>query len=379
MPFTAFLLLLFVPSLLYGSSSAAPASPQQQLSSFIFAAAIDSPSCAPPRILPRCISLALRLHSTAPSPPTPFIISHATVTRRLSTLLTAPAVAAAGAHLPPSPSSSYLACITLASSFLSLRLLPLAVQLAHACTVIWPNVAPPDANVKACSESLQQCVSDAITCAASASTQAQHAAHGTVAHKLQKPLCALPALLVYLSIFSRSPPAPAAAVTLGARACVFASLFHCAHLLLTLAGYSSAASAASPCLVTWTSIMSLRLQPPPLPPHMFAPNCIPLLLQLAQGNHGVGGVAMRSLTNLWPPSPPPSPFQKLFWDDATRQLAVMQVASLSPVKHPCVVGEPLWPPTHRAVAGMSEISVAEAASVERLRAGANAHAPVFRS
>jgi hypothetical protein len=321
------LLLSLHSSLIYGTSSAQQTPPPQQLSSLILAATIDSPSCSPPHIMSRCITLALRLHSSAPSPPVaPFIISHTTVVHRLSMLLSTPALSAAGVHHPSSPSSSYLACITLASSFLSLRLLPLAVQLAHACSVIWPRVLPPAANVNSCFESLQRCVAEAITCAASDSMQAQHAAHGTVALKLKQPLCALPALLAYLTIFSRSPPASAAIVMQGARACISVSLFHCAHLLLSLASTSTSASTANPsCLVTWTSIMSLRqLRQQALPPHMFTPNCIPLLLQLAQGDQGVGGAAVHSLASLWPVSPPPSPFQHLFfWDDQTRQLVII--------------------------------------------------------
>jgi hypothetical protein len=326
------LLPLLLLLLIHGSSSVPQAPLHQQPSSWIIAATLDSPYCTPPLILSRCITLALRMHSASRSSTSPFIISHATLTRRLSTLISSRALADAGAHHSPSTSSSYLVCITLASSLLSLRLVPLAVQLAHACAVFWPrvdihtswpHVAPPAADVKACYESLQQCIAHAITCAASASTQAQHAAHGTVALKLQRPLCALPALLVYLSIFSRSPPAPAAAITHGARACVSVSLFHCAHLLLTLAS-SSTTAAAPPCLVTWTSIMSLRLQQHSLPPHMFTPNCIPLLLQLAQGNQGVGGAAASALASLWPISPPASPFQNLVWDDHAQQLTVMQ-------------------------------------------------------
>ena len=325
-----FLLFLAISPSSSGISSA-PQAPSRQANSFLVAATIDSPSCAAPHILSRCITLALRLHSSNLSSFHP-IISHTTIASRLSTLLSAPALAASAAILPPSPSSSYLTCITLASSLLSLRLLPVAVQLAHACAIIWPNVAPPAANVEACSASLQQCVFDSITCAASAATQAQHAAHGSVTLKLQRPLCALSALLVYSSIFSRSPPAPRTVIFQGAQACVSASLFHCAHLLLTFASTytsatsssSSAASAPSPCLLTWTSIMSLRLSSHPLPPHMFAPNCIPLLLQLAQGSLGVGGEKSSSLASLWPLAAPPSPFPKLVWGDQTRQLAVMQ-------------------------------------------------------
>ena len=324
MPPSAILLLL-----LFISSSTTTSSPPHAIDDFILTAAIDSPSCARPHIMSRCITLALRYHSAA-STSLPNLMSHAAVSRRLSALLSPSALASPTVHTAPSASSSYTACLTLASSFLSLRLLPLAVQLAHACAVMWPNVPPPPANVKTCAASLQRCVIDAITCDASAATQAQHAAHGSITHRLQQPLCALPALLVYLSIFSRSPPPPLALVMQGAQACVSASLYNCAFLLLTHLR-SSHAKAPSPCLVTWLSIMSLRLLSPPFPPHMFEPNCIPLLLLLAQGSHGVGGAALHALASQWPHSVPPSPF---LWSElsghsaAPHQLFVMQAPPL---------------------------------------------------
>jgi hypothetical protein len=324
MPLPAVLLLLLFISSSTSSQTSSP--PHKFIDDFILTAAIDSPSCALPHILSRCIALALR-HRSAASPSPSGLISHAAVSRRLSALVTPSALASASVHNMPSTSSSYTACLTLASSFLSLRLLPLAVQLARACAVIWPNVPQPSVNVKTCTASLQRCLIDAITCDASAATQAQHAAHGTITHRLQRPLCALPALLVYLSIFSRSPSPPPPLVMQGAQACVSASLYHCGFLLLTQLR-SSSAKAPSPCLVTWLSIMSLRLLSPSFPSHMFTPNCIPLLLLLAQGDRGVGGAAVHTLASLWPLSVPLSPFLWSELSGHSRQLSVMQAPPL---------------------------------------------------
>lgn len=308
------------------SSSAQTASPQHIADDFFSIASIDSVSCSPPHVLSRCITLALRLR-TSTSLHRPPLISHDAVTRRLSSLLSPSALAAATVHSASSPSSPYTTCLTLASSLFALRLLPVAVQLAHACAVVWPGTQPPAANVQSCMASLQQCVTDAVTCSAAAATQAQHAAHGSITHTLQRPLCALPALLVYLSIFSRPSPPPAL-IMQGAQACVSASLFHCGFLLLARL-VSTKSKPPPPCLVTWVSIMSLRLPPPPLSPHMFAPNCIPPLLLLAQGSHGVGGAAAHTLANLWPLHVPPSLFVWSVWGQqpvtASQRLVVMQV------------------------------------------------------
>ena len=325
----AVLLLLLLISSSTSSSAHTPSPPQHIADDFFSIASIHSASCGPPHVLSRCITLALRLR-TSTSLHLPPLISHAAVTGRLSTLLSPSALAAAAVHSTPSTSSSYTACLTLASSLLTLRLLPVAVQLARACAVVWPGSQPPAANVESCMASLQQCVLDAVTCSASAATQAQHAAHGSITNRLQRPLCALPALLVYLSIFSRPSPPPAL-IMQGAQACVSASLFHCGFLLLARL-VSTKSKPPPPCLVTWVSIMSMRLPPPPFPPHMFTPNCIPPLLLLAQGSHGVGGAAAHTLANLWPLHVPPSSFVWSVWGQqpvtAPQQLLVMQVPPL---------------------------------------------------
>lgn len=307
-------------------SSAEVSSPLQLLNHIIVTAAIDSPSCAPPQVLSRCITLALRLRSAAPSPASVYSdMIHNAIVRRLSALVS-PSTLAAAVHLPPSNEASYTACLTLSSSYLSLRLLPLSVKLARVCAIMWPGAPPPPANVKECLSSLQQCVADAVSCDASSATQAQHSAHGIITHKLQQPLCALPALLAYLSIFSRSPTPPLPLIMHGARACVSASLFHCAFLLLSHFPSSSLATSPPTCLVTWTAIMSLHLPPPPFPPHMFAPNCIPLLLLLALGSHGVGAASFSTLAELWPRALPSSQFRLNVWgqDTKAQELIIMQ-------------------------------------------------------
>jgi hypothetical protein len=312
-------------------SSAEASTPLQLLNHIMVTAAIDSPSCAPPQVLSRCITLALRLHSAAPSPASVYSDRiHNAIVRRLSALVSSSTLAAA-VHVPPSNAASYTSCLTLASSFLSLRLLPLSVKLARVCAIIWPRTPPPprgsSTNVKECLSSLQQCVADAVSCDASSATQAQYSAHGIITHKLQQPLCALPAVLAYVSIFSRSPTPPLPLIMHGARACVSASLFHCAFLLLSHFPSSSLATSPSTCLVTWTAIMSLHLPPPPFPPHMFTPNCIPLLLLLAQGSHGVGAASFSTLAELWPRALPQTQFRLNVWgqDTKARELIIMQV------------------------------------------------------
>jgi hypothetical protein len=248
--------------------------------------------------------------------------------------LSPPALAAASVHTSSLTTTSYSICLTLASSFLSLRLLPLAVQLAHACSVLWPDVPPPPTDLKGCAASLQQCLAAAITCDASPAMQAQHAVTGSITQKLHQPLCALPALLMYVSLFSRMPLPSSSSIMQGARACASSSLFHCAHLLLTR--FPANANPASPCLVTWTAIMSLRLPPPPFPPHMFAPHCIPPLLLLAQGSQGLGGTAAHAMVGLWPRPLPPSPFHWRIYGETTndavsQRLAVMQAPSPLPL------------------------------------------------
>ena len=81
-------------------SSAEVSSPLQLLNHIIVTAAIDSPSCAPPQVLSRCITLALRLRSAAPSPASVYSdMIHNAIVRRLSALVSPSTLAVSYTHL----------------------------------------------------------------------------------------------------------------------------------------------------------------------------------------------------------------------------------------------------------------------------------------